>query len=130
MKKISIAIFTMLFLVTTIGVRISYHFCGGHISSVQFFASEKQDQCPCGVRKMSRSCCEDKTTTIKLADQFRVAQKYICPVPADNSLCPHPKAAYTGILHSFPYSLQHVPGLFAPRLCKPDLYLLNRVFLI
>lgn len=69
MKRIVIILLMFFYLIPTIGVTVSAHYCGGKVTSVSFMAFDTKHKCPCGSKKMPKDCCKDETTTIKLDDE-------------------------------------------------------------
>ncbi len=107
---------------------ITVHYCGGEISSIKFFSTEKQ-KCDCGEKAMKSSCCKDKTTIFKAKiDQAKINQfifksthLQIYFKHVNQSLvAPKVKLNYT-------FSDFYLPPQFKP---KVPIYLLDRVFLI
>jgi hypothetical protein len=56
------------------GLAVSLHYCGGKVSSISI--GEKQKKCACGKKKMAKSCCKDKTTTLAIDDDQRISQDH------------------------------------------------------
>ena len=60
---------TLLFLITSIGLTINVHYCGGKIQSVQLLL--ESPGCCCGEDREMNDCCTDQSFFVQLdTDQF------------------------------------------------------------
>lgn len=64
LKKISHILFAVLMLVSTMGLTISKHYCGGNLKSVSI-VTEAQSCCD-----IPTGCCHNENFTIKVEDDF------------------------------------------------------------
>ncbi|MFT4092207.1 MAG: hypothetical protein QM640_01115 [Niabella sp.] len=129
MKKITVFILTICYLLTTTGVVAISHFCMDKLSSVSFYTTAEKRCAKCGMKKDAHSCCNDKEELLKInTDHFKAPVLAMAlpsldkmPVlitafllsPLENS-----KTDFT--------SLRHPP----PLLPGNDIYLDNNVFRI
>jgi hypothetical protein len=71
LKKISITILAVFYLVVTSGVMMNIHYCMGKVSSVSFIHEKDHSDgsCnKCGMDKTENHCCKDEAKSIKLSD--------------------------------------------------------------
>ncbi len=69
MKKIILIVTVVFYLFLSVGIRMTTHYCGDKISSVDFFF-DKGESC-CG--KAPKKCCKDKISYLKLSDNHKQA---------------------------------------------------------
>mgnify|MGYP001555190514 CR=1 FL=1 len=62
----------LVFMISTSGCTLVYHYCAGKISSVSLTASQ---QCKCGGKHKKSDCCKQKVVTHKVQSSFLA--KYI-----------------------------------------------------
>ncbi|MFL5751842.1 MAG: HYC_CC_PP family protein [Bacteroidia bacterium] len=74
MKRITLIFILFFYLFSTTGIAVNIHYCGGRVSSVDFILKAK-DSCPCGSKKVKKSCCKDKKHFFKVKDSHKVADK-------------------------------------------------------
>lgn len=71
----------LVFLISTSGFTLVYHYCAGKISSVSLTASQ---QCKCGGKHKKSDCCKQKVVTHKVQSSFLT--KYIQSITAFSSI--------------------------------------------
>jgi len=65
------------YILPSIGITISKHYCGGEVSSISFLCIA-DDNCGCGNKKMKADCCKDEITQFKIQDsQFQTDNSHI-----------------------------------------------------
>ena len=69
MRTISVLAITILYLTSSVGVVIGYHFCGGKLDEISLF---KQPKDCCKDANMERSCCKNTTYVVKISDDYSV----------------------------------------------------------
>lgn len=79
LKKITHIVFATLLLLTTMGLMVSKHYCGGHMVSVSVF--HQADTC-CG----DSGCCNDETRFFQVKDDFSAPAIFSVPVTAEFDL--------------------------------------------
>lgn len=129
MKKITVILLLMCYLIPSIGMTVSAHYCGGKLASVslQLLGTEK---CKCGSKKMKKDCCKTTTCTIQIkSDQQPTPQ---LEVDFSKTFSVQPAIVQTNITTVFSATVekdfyQHYPP---PLQLKQPLYLLNGVFRI
>ncbi len=128
MKKVTVILLLLLFLAANTGIALYVHWCGGKISSVDIFSSNKHT-CKCGKKPMKTGCCKNTTTILKAnkdlakITQFAfktISKKIILDSKYQKSVIPIVSLEYF-------YSELYHPPLFKP---KVPIYLLDRVLLI
>jgi hypothetical protein len=62
----------MFYLVSTSGMSLNVHYCGGKIKHVSLYSSSEKGCC--GKKKMSKKCCKDKVAYFKIKDNHKVNQ--------------------------------------------------------
>lgn len=129
MLKRAIAIFLLLFfLISNSGVAVGLHWCGGKLTSIEFF-SDSDHNCKCGKRPMKQNCCKDKTLQLKANEDLAKINDFIFKISA-------PKYFF-GIhflVDNLPWeqyqctsAVFYYPPPFKP---KTPIYLLDRILLI
>jgi len=83
MKKILATILLILYLMPTFGLNVTVHYCFGKIASVSL-GSSATNQCVCGIKKTTRSCCIDKNFTFQVDDNQIKTQN--CVISINKSL--------------------------------------------
>ncbi len=68
----------IVYLILTMGVTVSAHYCGGKVTSVSYNPIETKHKCPCGNKIMPRDCCKDETATFQLDDEQKKTQQILC----------------------------------------------------
>lgn len=63
MKRISIILFSVYYLLVVSGVTVHYHYCRGKLASVDLY-SQRKNPCPCG-EKSAHGCCNHKVFAAK-----------------------------------------------------------------
>jgi hypothetical protein len=59
MKKLSVIFLATLYFVCACGLYVHAHFCGGELSSVNYFALHDSHDCGCGDEPVDDNCCKD-----------------------------------------------------------------------
>ena len=74
MKPFLIKISLIVYLILSIGINVSVHYCGNEVASVSvLFSSSKK--CACAGMESSKGCCQDKEATLQIAvDQYKVPE--------------------------------------------------------
>ena len=130
MKKLFASILMILYLVPSVGVTVSAHFCGGELMTVAY-SDKKENKCFCGNKKMQKGCCEDTHVTLKMDDSHQktelLAPKFVSALAILPSLPVETRTLPFTVesIDRVSYDLFHPPNLY-----KNPLYLLNRVFRI
>ena len=71
LKKISHIILTLLFLITSVGVTVSKHYCGSTLKSVSVIVAPE----PCC--EIPDGCCHDESITIKMENDFSITSLFV-----------------------------------------------------
>jgi hypothetical protein len=129
MKKIAIIFLLICYLIPTIGMAVSAHYCGGKLASVSLVLS-KAEKCKCGGKTMKKDCCKTNTCNIKIkTDQQSTAQLEIDfnkTFSAQHTIAyPSSTDIFSAASHTDFYK-HYLP----PRRPAQTLYLLNGVFRI
>jgi hypothetical protein len=99
MKQIAIIFLLLTYLLPSIGITISKHYCGGELSSTQFLCFA-QHECGCGEKEMKADCCRDESTTIKIDDEQNTSHTALV-----NTTTLTQSPIYLGINHLKSYSI-------------------------
>lgn len=127
MKIFFSILFSIFYLTSTSGVTINAHYCGGKIKYITFNKSSEK-RC-CGKKKMSKNCCKDKATYLKIKDNHQSSDLLKSPPPS------YKITALTLPVFKFNFSIDkldqlvlnyHAPPVFYDN----PLYLKHRVLLI
>lgn len=74
MKRVSVILVMLLYLIPAVGVTVSVHICDGAIKSASFNPFDSDHRCSCGSKKMKKDCCKDETASIKLEEDQQKKQ--------------------------------------------------------
>jgi hypothetical protein len=129
MKKIFLITVLFLYLIPSIGITVSAHYCRGELSGISFGA-EKQKQCGCKVGAVRKNCCQDVVLSMKIKDD----QQKITPVSfklvQPEALPSKPDFTYQLVIRSVEQPTVIYPVEIPPGRFKQPLYLQNESFLI
>jgi hypothetical protein len=128
MKKAIVILLLLLFLIANSGVAVGLHWCGGKLSSIEFFA-DGDHNCKCGKRPMKPNCCKDKTVNLKANDELAKTNYFSFKIETSKFFFNIPLVTVNVPSAQFQYSVSdfYHPPLFKT---KDPIYLLDRVFLI
>lgn len=74
MKPFLIKILLVFYLILSIGINVSVHYCGNEVASVSVLFSNSK-KCGCAGKESSKGCCQDKEVTFQIAeDQYKVPE--------------------------------------------------------
>jgi hypothetical protein len=96
MKYFASIVLSLLYLLPSVGLAISKHYCGGEISSVSCLPFHEHD-CGCGEKEMDSDCCKDEFCFIKLEDSQQKTQNIQIP---KNDFPPLLAGNFTNVLSS------------------------------
>lgn len=128
MKTILIILFSVFYLLTSIGGSFNLHYCGGNLKTISF-SSVSEKSC-CGSKMKSKGCCHNKTIVIKVKDKHQSNKidkiTYAKPILIlDNST---PEINY---ISSYSKENQTPENYHSPPIVlKTPIYLKNRVLII
>lgn len=127
MKKVTVIFLLLNFLLANTGMAVTMHWCGGKLTSVDYFSSGHN--CPCGKKAMKKDCCKDKTTFLKMKDDLAKTSQLTFKTPSPKFLFAFINVFELVPSAQFQYSVVsfYHPPPFKP---KVPIYLLDRVFLI
>ena len=129
MKRVTVILLLFCYLIPSIGLSVTTHYCGGKLASISFLFSNNH-KCKCGKKAMKKNCCQDKTTTFKI-DDTQNSSKRISLALFKNYNFLSPAFAVYSINFSQADVERHIAFLRPPPLQKDrPIFLLNRVFLI
>ncbi len=81
MKRLLVIVFSFFYLISSSGVYVNLHYCGGKLKSIGLFRfSEKA--C-CGKKMNSKGCCDNKGSFLKVKDDQNAHASIV--VTANNS---------------------------------------------
>lgn len=78
MKKSALILLALFYLIISSGIAVSVHYCGGKLKYFSLFKAANENGC-CGKKKMSKRCCENKTTFVKVKDNHQLGSKISIP---------------------------------------------------
>ena len=128
MKRITAIFLLLTFLTANTGMAVTVHYCGGKLSSINFFPLDGH-YCKCGKKAMKKDCCKDKTTFLKMKDDLVKTNLTAFKISTSKLILSLPKAIEfvpTAQTQLVVLSLYHPPP-FKP---TSPTYLLDRVLLI
>ncbi len=70
MKKTALIALLFFYLLSTAGVAVNIHYCGGKIADISV-VFESKNKCKCGSKKMNRNCCKDQKHFFKVKDSHK-----------------------------------------------------------
>lgn len=128
MRRLSAILLLFTFLIANSGMAVTMHFCGGEITSIDFFSTEKK-ACECGDKLMKSSCCKDKTAVFKTKiDNEKVGQFILKSSTSKYNFKSFNELVIAPLVQPRFYVLDlSLSYQFKP---KVPIYLLDRVFLI
>lgn len=127
MKKVTIIFLSVFYLIFASGFTLSAHYCGGKLKAISIF-SNHEDGC-CGMKKMSKGCCKNKTTIIKVQENHQAAKVAQVGNPTAHFLA----IISTQLSFNLPVNTEAktTSNYYAPPVFYDNpLYLKHRVFLI
>jgi hypothetical protein len=62
----------VLYLCLSSGIMLSAHYCGGKLKNISFLTHPDNDSC-CGSKKMSKDCCKDAKSFLKVKDSHKLS---------------------------------------------------------
>lgn len=65
MKQVTVILFSLFYLLTTVGFSLNVHYCGGNISTVNLVS---EPSCCCSSEKDADNCCDDEVIRIQVDD--------------------------------------------------------------
>ncbi len=130
MKKLLLLTILFLYLVPSIGITVSAHFCGSNITWISVNFKHDDHKCACGSKKMKTDCCKDEVAFIKLDNEQRhSAYDFNTNAPTFIALIPHQTNTFYGILLTGSNPIQ-VMCLPPPDNIKNPIFIRNCTFLI
>lgn len=131
MKKVTLIICLFFYLISTSGLAVNTHYCGGKLSNISI-VFESKSKCKCGAKKMNRNCCKDQKHFFKVKDAHKSSadlkltfKNYAAPlfISTSSSLL---------LFHQSPLSIKTNSSFIdvPPDVSLPPVYLLNSTFLI
>lgn len=90
MKRITAIFFLLTFLLANTGMAVTVHYCGGKLSSINFFSLDNHP-CKCGKKAMKKDCCKDKTTFLKMKDDLVKTNLTTFKIPTSKLIISLPK---------------------------------------
>ena len=70
MKRLSIILFSVYYLLAVSGVTVHYHYCCGKLTSMDLY-SPRKNPCPCGEKSEKSGCCGHKVLVSKTDDGYK-----------------------------------------------------------
>lgn len=128
MKRIKAIFFLLTFLIANTGMAFTVHYCGGKLSSINFFPSgDNESTCEKGLIKSQ--CCKDKTVHLSANKNLTKASRLKINAPILKIISCLIKQ--TEIIPAKENNCFHLffpdPQRFRP---KSPIYLLNRVIIV
>ncbi|HRI47423.1 MAG TPA: hypothetical protein PK559_10005 [Ignavibacteriaceae bacterium] len=127
MKKISITLFLLLYFLSTTGLTLVTHYCGGEVDSISLFrVAGDDDPCGCEGNSCCDPCCEDEVLNIKINDS------HLSDIKVIKEFAPSKLASLDESFYSNFYSLFEIQTVHKQNINSnsPPLYLQNSVFQI
>jgi len=132
MKKVFVVILALLYISTSTGAVVHFHYCMGKLADWGFSSKESRICGKCGMEKLEKKnngCCKDEQKFFKNnTDQKIAASAYqsmqVVAVSAPTSFFEIPTVDFFPVTEKNPVS--HAP----PRSCGVAVYIRNCVFLI
>lgn len=80
MKRITVILLMLLYLVPSIGLTVSAHHCGGKIASYSLRLLDLGEKCPCGKKPMKKDCCKEEAKIFKLKSEQQKSHQLLVKV--------------------------------------------------
>jgi len=128
MKKSLFIFFAALYLLSSSGISLNLHYCGGKIKSVSFFHTDEADCCGPKMKK-KKDCCKERSFVYQVKEDQNNANPLSFENPAKKILAiVSAPQTFLASLKSFSFA---VPDFHAPPdITGPGTYLKNRAFRI
>ena len=129
MKKSTVILLLLCYLIPAIGLSVKQHYCGGKLASVSILFTNSLS-CPCGKKPMKKDCCKDKTTILKLKDIQNISKNFVTNFAKTFKIFVPSYPVFNYHFSEVAFE-KHLPFEHPPPLQKSEpFYLLNSVFLI
>jgi hypothetical protein len=79
-KRLSLISFAAIYLLLSVGVAKSTHFCRGKAKHTSVFSFEAK-KCACAKYNPANNCCDDEQELVKLEDDQAGSQSLVSPFP-------------------------------------------------
>lgn len=129
MKRATVILLLVSYLIPAIGITVSAHYCGGKLASVslELLGTEK---CKCGSKKMKKDCCKTKTCTFKIKDEQQQTPQLAIDFSKSFSVHHAIIQNETNSFFSSTVEAELYKHHSPPLLLKQPLYILNSIFRI
>lgn len=129
MKKALAVILFFLYVIPSMGINISVHYCSGKFSSVSI-GSNYVSKCGCGSKKMKKECCQDQQFSFNIKyEQYKPSEIDFDFFKSFTS-CPLAFIAYSCSFQPLVGGNSSYNAYHPPTQLKQSLYILNQVFRI
>lgn len=128
MKKYIIILFSLFYFAVASGITMNFHYCGGKLKHVSLFEKDHETGC-CGSKKKSKGCCNDKTSYVKIKDNYKPNDLVKAPLNFKQIVINEEILLFTSLpklIDSYNVLNYHAPPVFYDN----PLYLKYRVLLI
>src|SRR5688572_16772838 len=130
MKKITVVILLLCYLVASAGVIVNFHFCMDELASAKLFEKKSKKCGNCGMHsETSNGCCRDEVQVIKMEDDQKVAESFSYSLPALEPLSHDISGFIIASFYNVPLT-RHYQTNAPPLIFGQDTYLRNSVFRI
>jgi hypothetical protein len=82
-KRVLPILFAAIYLILSIGVAKSTHFCKGKARHTSVFSFEAK-KCACSKYNPTNNCCDDERELVQLKDDQTDSQSLVAPIPTYN----------------------------------------------
>ncbi len=83
-KRIFCILFCFIYFVSSAGIHVNLHYCGGKVKSISLTHTDEEGCC--GSKMKKKDCCKEKTFSYKVKDNQNSTAKVILVKNAKNSL--------------------------------------------
>ena len=82
LKKLLSILFCFIYLVSSAGINLNLHYCGGKVKSISLFHTDEKDCC--GTKMKNPNCCKDKSVVYKVKETQNNPTKIIVKKNSEN----------------------------------------------
>lgn len=101
MRKLLVICLLLMYMLPSLGVFATTHYCGGNLTHIDFFAhDDEQDKCECAAITKN-NCCSDKEVKVNLkTESTRLLIQHANYKPVSQEVCFFSVVPFITVIHS------------------------------
>lgn len=127
MKRVSIILLSLFYLVLATGISINFHYCGNKLKNIAILGTNAKKDC-CKSKKMKMGCCKEKTFVIYKVNDGYQDTRTVFSSQLFEQVTFVPSFEYTQILNPARSLLLFPDFHTSPYRSSSPIYILNRTF--